>query len=208
MHSLWFSICILELLRDGQLNVKTITLFVCLFSKSSSRKPCGHKLLKAVTFKNGTQKLNPLRILLLQKHKSSIESILSRYGLPASCEEWRDWKVPPNLLCDAYDGQVWKDFIKNEFLSEPHNYALALNIDWFQPFTHTQYSVSVIYLVIMNLPRSIWFKVLSAIFLIFFSLLAPDRPSIKLFCWNLQFFLLFLFCHQQNNLAKAIKAGL
>lgn len=69
--------------------------------------------------------------------KSSIESILSRYGLPASCEEWRDRKVSPNLLCDAYDGQVWKDFIKNEFLREPYNYALALNIDWFQPFTHT-----------------------------------------------------------------------
>ncbi len=30
-----------------------------------------------------------------------------------------------------------------------------LNIDWFQPFTHTIYSVGVIYLTIMNLPRQI-----------------------------------------------------
>ena len=45
-----------------------------------------------------------------------------------------------------------------KFLSEPHNLGLMLNIDWFQPFTHTQYSVGVMYLVILNLPRSIRFK--------------------------------------------------
>ena len=33
-----------------------------------------------------------------------------------------------------------------------------LNLDWFQPFKHTAYSVGVIYLTIMNLPRSVRFK--------------------------------------------------
>ena len=33
-----------------------------------------------------------------------------------------------------------------------------LNIDWFQPFERTQYSIGVIYLVIQNLPRSVRFK--------------------------------------------------
>ena len=33
-----------------------------------------------------------------------------------------------------------------------------VNIDWFQPFQHTQYSVGVIYLVLLNLPRSLRFK--------------------------------------------------
>ena len=33
-----------------------------------------------------------------------------------------------------------------------------LNIDWFQPFKHRQYSVGVIYLVNMNLPRKLRFK--------------------------------------------------
>ena len=33
-----------------------------------------------------------------------------------------------------------------------------LNIDWFQPFKHRTYSVGVMYLVFMNLPRNIRFK--------------------------------------------------
>jgi len=33
-----------------------------------------------------------------------------------------------------------------------------LNIDWFQPYAHTTYSVGVIYLTIMNLPRHLRFK--------------------------------------------------
>ena len=33
-----------------------------------------------------------------------------------------------------------------------------INIDWFQPYTHTVSSVGVIYLVVMNLPRTLRFK--------------------------------------------------
>ena len=33
-----------------------------------------------------------------------------------------------------------------------------LNVDWMQPFKHTIYSVGVMYLVLMNLPRSERFK--------------------------------------------------
>ena len=32
-----------------------------------------------------------------------------------------------------------------------------MNVDWFQPFKHTSYSVGAIYLVIMNLPRALRF---------------------------------------------------
>ena len=44
------------------------------------------------------------------------------------------------------------------FLSEPHHIGLMLNCDWFQPFNQSQYSVGVLYLVILNLPRAIRFK--------------------------------------------------
>ena len=37
-------------------------------------------------------------------------------------------------------------------------YALMLNVDWMQPFEHTTYSVGVMYLVLMNLPRHERFK--------------------------------------------------
>ena len=44
------------------------------------------------------------------------------------------------------------------FLSLPGNLALMLNIDWFNPFTETEYSVGAIYFAIQNLPRSERFK--------------------------------------------------
>ena len=44
------------------------------------------------------------------------------------------------------------------FLTEPRNYGLLLNVNWLQPYKHVEYSVGVIYLVILNLPRSIRYK--------------------------------------------------
>lgn len=33
-----------------------------------------------------------------------------------------------------------------------------LNVDWFRPYKHTTNSIGVIYLVILNLPHTLWFK--------------------------------------------------
>ena len=65
-------------------------------------------------------------------------------------------KTTEGKYCDVYDGKVWKDFMTVEgvpFLSAPFNFALQLNVNWFQPFKHTQHSEGVIYLSILNLPR-------------------------------------------------------
>ena len=45
-----------------------------------------------------------------------------------------------------------------DFLAASFCYGLMLNIDWFQPYKHCVYSVGVIYLVLMNLPRSHRYK--------------------------------------------------
>ena len=44
------------------------------------------------------------------------------------------------------------------FLAVSRNYAFMFNVDWFQPFKHSSYSVSALYMVLMNLPRSERFK--------------------------------------------------
>ena len=44
------------------------------------------------------------------------------------------------------------------FLAAPFTYGLALNIDWFQLFSHTVYSVGVMYATILNLPRHMRYK--------------------------------------------------
>ena len=64
-------------------------------------------------------------------------------------------------LEDVYDGLVWNHF-KNvngsPFLEDDHAYAFIINMDWFQPYKHLTYSVGVIYLSVLNLPRSMRYQ--------------------------------------------------
>jgi hypothetical protein len=71
------------------------------------------------------------------------------------------------VLTDVYDGTLWQTFWRDygqpfEAQNQPHpsgrSYTrvfigMALNVDWFQPFKHVQYSVGVVYWTILNLPR-------------------------------------------------------
>ena len=60
-----------------------------------------------------------------------------------------------------YNGTIWHEFLEVDgidFLSVPYCYGLMLNIDWFEPFTGSVYAVGVLYLAIMNLPRSERYK--------------------------------------------------
>ena len=57
---------------------------------------------------------------------------------------------------------MWKDFIIYEgrpFLDLPNNIVLALNIDSFNPYKHTQYTIGAVYLTILNLPRTQVYKI-------------------------------------------------
>ena len=77
------------------------------------------------------------------------------------CEAWQKRPANGGEYCDIYDGRIWDEFQTFDdkpFLSLPFNFALQLNTDWFQPFTHTQHSEGVIYMSIMNLPRSERFR--------------------------------------------------
>ena len=87
----------------------------------------------------------------------SLKEMLVRPAFLEKCEAWRSRKVEDGLLADIYDGNIWKDFLNLNgvpFLSVPYNFALTLNIDWFQPFTHTNHSTGAMYLAIQNLPRN------------------------------------------------------
>ena len=67
----------------------------------------------------------------------------------------------PDIYTDIYDGLVWNRFQNvsgRPFLELPNSLGLILNVDWFNPYKHIQYSVGMIYLVIGNLPRSERYK--------------------------------------------------
>lgn len=44
------------------------------------------------------------------------------------------------------------------FLARPYSLGLAMNIDWFQPYTWTKSSVGAVYLSVLNLPYHHRFK--------------------------------------------------
>jgi len=126
----------------------------------SRRQPCGHRLLKEVNTQKG-KNYYPLKAYCYYSIRQSIAKILGRNDNLNRCEEWRRRSIPDGYLADIYEGAVWKEFMYYDgkpFLAEPHNLGLMLNCDWFQPFQHSQYSVGVFYLVILNLPRTIRFK--------------------------------------------------
>lgn len=71
-------------------------------------------------------------------------------------EQWRNRTVVDDQLNDVYDGNIWKSFINYKgvpFLSEPLTFGLMINVDWFQPYKHVQYSVGAMYITVLNLPR-------------------------------------------------------
>jgi hypothetical protein len=90
----------------------------------------------------------------------SLQKLLNRSDFTELCEHWRSRECNSSLS-DIYDGKIWKEFqyINGQpYLAAPYVYALMLNVDWFQPYKHTQASVGAMYLTIMNLPYAKRFK--------------------------------------------------
>ena len=111
------------------------------------RKPCDTLLLKEVRF--GSKKFcYPYRKFCYKSITQSHTQLLSRTGFIEKCEHWWKRQGTVDILEDVYDGKVWCDFqVVNgrDLLSQPHSFGLTMNIDWFQPFKHTKYSVGAIY---------------------------------------------------------------
>ena len=64
--------------------------------------------------------------------------------------------IPNGVMTDIYDGSVWQSFKTlngQEFLSSRYSRGLLLNVDWFNPYKHVEYSVGALYISILNFPR-------------------------------------------------------
>ena len=128
----------------------------------NSRLSCSTLLLKTVNLLNGKKKLYPFKVYCYAGLQNMLQKLLLRPGFVELCEQWRSRvNSTDNKISDIYDAQIWKDFqyIKGKsFLASPRVYAVMINIDWFQPYKHTQASVGAIYLIIMNLPYTHRYK--------------------------------------------------
>ena len=124
-----------------------------MHSHRSRRQACGAKLLKKVKTRKGF-KLVPIKIYPYQPLSNSLTYLANKPGFLESCDMWQTRNSSEHYLLDIHDGDVWSGYKSNGFLTSPYCYLLTLNLDWFQPFTHVEYSVGAIYLAIQNLPRS------------------------------------------------------
>ncbi len=125
------------------------------------RAACGCILIKTVELASGRHISYPFLTYCYMSVTTSLQSLLNRPEFFPMCEQWRTRSVEPGVYRDVYDGNIWKEFLYYDdqpFLSEPHNYALMLNMDFFQPYKHVNYSVGALYCTILNLPRSVRYK--------------------------------------------------
>lgn len=125
------------------------------------RIPCNTPLYIKVKQCNSRVVFQPKYVYAYQPLVTSLQKLLKRPGFSEKLEHWRTRQAPADAYCDVYDGQVWKDFCSEKydnFLSVKRRYGVMLNVDFFQPFKHTTDSYGVIYLTLMNLPRSERFK--------------------------------------------------
>ena len=126
----------------------------------SMRSECNALLLKSVQFMSGRTILYPLKLYCYSGIKVALQKLLARPSFVRNCQLWKSRPVN-HLLSEVYDGQVWKEFLNVAglpFLAGPYTFGLMMNIDWFQPYDHTVCSVGVIYLTVINLPRTIRYK--------------------------------------------------
>lgn len=120
------------------------------------QKACGAPLMKRILMSDGSIKLSPYLVYCYKSLIESLQEMLLRSGFLEKCEMWRGRNSTSHEYRDVYDGQVWRDFMcvdGKQFLSLPYNFGLQLNVDWFQPYKHTQHAEGVMYLSILNLPR-------------------------------------------------------
>ena len=127
----------------------------------SKRNKCGMVLMKQIRV--GKKSNVPRKNFMYYSVIKTLKRLVRKPDFLAMCEHWRNRpaRLPPEILGDVYEGRVWKSLnvVNNRpYLALPNNLCLCLNIDWFNPYDESPYSVGAIYLVILNLPRTERYK--------------------------------------------------
>lgn len=105
------------------------------------RKNCDTLLLRTVELASGKIILYPFMTYCYMSLAASLEKLLQRPSFYSWCEEWRTRNYTSGIMNDIYDGKIWQEFQTYEgspFLSNPFSFGLMINVDWFQPYKHTQ----------------------------------------------------------------------
>ena len=129
---------------------------------ANKRKPCLAPLLKRVKTCKNKDKFIPYKVYCYQSIIETLKKLVRSKEFVENCFHWRQRLVLNDTLCYIYDGKIWntlKDCNGQLFFFSDHlHIGLLLNVDWYQPFDHTMYSVGVIFLAILNLPKELRYR--------------------------------------------------
>jgi len=123
------------------------------------RASCNTALMKEVVTLNGKGKqFYPYKVYTFQPLKNSLQRLVNRDDI---LNNLRRPIIPKDNFHDVYEGALWRETLDcdgNHFFNDARNLGGLLNVDWFQPFSNSEHSVGVIYMVLQNLSRDIRFK--------------------------------------------------
>ena len=74
------------------------------------RRPCGQSLLYEVVNISSKKILNPYKTFCYKSVKSSLQRLVFRNNFEDMCEQWRFLERKEGIMCDVYDGKIWKEF--------------------------------------------------------------------------------------------------
>ena len=113
------------------------------------QQPCNERLLKELKLASGGIKLVPYKAFC---YRSVIQTLSERFITPRFTDlinSWHDHKSSADMFTDIYDGKLWKDCqITTGGYEGSIMIGFMLNVDWFNPFKHGNYSMGAIYLSI------------------------------------------------------------
>ena len=110
------------------------------------RSPCDDIVTKKVGTREGII-YRPSLIFPVVNIKRRLQQLYNKKGFEESCRKWTNRPNNNQRIADIYDGEIWKTFKDSDNqpffrheVSDSH-LGIMLNLDWFQPFDNSQYSV-------------------------------------------------------------------
>ena len=142
--------------KNGTLESRTCSFIAYPNHPHKSRRgKCGNLLMKSImTCNRNKVNLYPIKTYPYKSIQESLEELLQKPGFMDLL--FSDIPTHDNRFCDVTDGNIWKTFKDNDghlFCKDKRNLGLFLNMDWFNPYENSEYSLGVIYITILNIPR-------------------------------------------------------
>ena len=141
--------------RGGQFIIKTCQ------HKDEIGRTCHKPLLRRIVTHNKKPLVYPHLIYPYNDVIHTLGILFGQKGFYEKCESLRTEGSTDTDMTDVFHGQMWKDLRDDNgmnFLSQKNHYGLFLNVDWYKPYKNQKYSIGVIYMVILYLPREVRYK--------------------------------------------------